>query len=204
MAQKKSEAVLVDDNMIPTVDEPKAKGLFVATFWDQYEKSRDRARMIQENREDAYLNAVKEVIKFNKQYRKSIANLYQQSKKTNKEMVSELMHQLSSGKEELKEEGKIVADSVTDHDRDEIRKQLTAVSGQLENLAITPIKSIFHIVDQIEDNFEKNAESSVIFAREQRNAWLNVRKEYVKLARDTHLELVDRGINSVKELVKAK
>jgi uncharacterized C2H2 Zn-finger protein len=56
----------------------------------------------------------------------------------------------------------------------------------------------------VEENVEKNAESNIAFARERRSAWLEVRKEYVKLARDTHLNLVERGKSSIKELVKTK
>jgi hypothetical protein len=199
MAQKKSETVLAaEETMMPRAEESIAVGSFVKTFWDQYEQSRERAEQVRENREDAYINALREVIKFNKQYRKSIATLYQQAKKTNKEMVSELMHQFTSGKEEMKDE------SLPVNEREELKQQLVEVTGQLEKLALTPIKSIFHMVDQLEDNFEKNAESSVAFGRERRNAWLKVRKEYVKLARNTHLNLVDRGRNSIKELVKTQ
>lgn len=199
MAQKKNETVLaVDEHIIPVTEESIAEGSFVNTFWDQYEQSRERALQLREKREDAYINALREVIKFNKQYRKSIGNLYQQSKKTNKEMVTELMNQFISGKDELKEEIEPVSE------RDELKKQLKDVSGQLEKLALTPIKSIIQMVDRLEDNVEKNAESSVEFARDRRNAWQQVRKEYVKLARNTHLNLVDRGISSFKELVKAR
>lgn len=203
MAQKKNEAVLTaDDKMIPSAEESKVVGSFVDTFWDQYEISRERALKVRENREDAFLNAVKEVIKFNKQYRKSIAKLYDQTKKTNKEMVSGLMHQFSSEKDEMKEE--VNVEEVHAGDREELKKQLKEVSGQLEKLAFTPIKSVFQIIDQLEDNFEKNTESSIDFNRERRNAWLQVRKEYVNLARNTHINLVDRGRNGIKELVKAK
>ncbi|WP_066065992.1 hypothetical protein [Neobacillus soli] len=90
------------------------------------------------------------------------------------------------------------------HEREELKKQLIGVSGQLEKLALTPIKTISHLIDQLEDSFEKNAESSVAYARERRNAWLNVRKGYVNLARNTHLNLVERGRNSFKELVKTQ
>lgn len=202
MAQKKSDTAQVDDNTIPMEEEQNAGSLFVMTFWDQYEKSRERAETMRENREDAYLNAVKEVIKFNKQYRKSIANLYEQSKNTNKELVSEFMHQLSSDKEQSAEEVKKEAAPAPDHDREMMNKQLREVSGQLEKLALTPIKSISQLVEQLENTFEKNVESSIAFGRENRNAWLQVRKEYVKLARNTHLSLVNRGMNSFKELVK--
>ncbi|WML38866.1 hypothetical protein RCG19_16940 [Neobacillus sp. OS1-2] len=197
MAQKKSETVLTtDEKVIPTVEESIVVGSFVTTFWDQYEQSRERAEQLRENREDAYVNAVREVIKFNKQYRKSLATLYEQAKRTNKDMATELMHQINRGKEVEKDE------TIHVDDRAELKNQLKEVTGQLEKLALTPIRSIFHIVDQLEDNFEKNAEANIANNRGRRNAWLAVRKEYVKKARNTHLNLVERGKNGFKELIK--
>ena len=197
MAQKKSETVLsAVETINPSAEESVAVGSFVNTFWDQFELSSERAEQLRENREDAYINALREVIKFNKQFRNSVGNLYQQSKKTNKEMVSELMNQLPFGKEEPKDE------EVSPTDREELKNQFVEVSGQLEKIALTPIKSFVHFVDQMEDNFEKNAESGVAFGRDRRNAWLQVRKEYVKLARDSHMNIVDRGKSSLKELIK--
>ena len=197
MAQKKNETVLsAVETVNPSAEESVVVGSFVNTFWDQFELSRERAEQLRENREDAYINAVKEVINFNKQFRKSIGSLYQQSKKTNKEMVSELMNQLPFGKEESKDE------EVSQTDREVLKNQFVEVSGQLEKIALTPIKSIVHFVDQLEDNFEKSAESGVAFGRDRRNAWLQVRKEYVKLARDSHMNMVDRGKSSLKELIK--
>jgi Polyhydroxyalkanoic acid inclusion protein (PhaP_Bmeg) len=199
MAQKKNETVQsAVETSKPLADESVAVGSFVNTFWDQFEQSRERAEQLRENREDAYINALREVIKFNKQFRDSVATLYQQSKKTNKDMVSELMQQLSFGKEEIKDEELPISE------REELKKQFVEVSGQLEKLALTPIKSIFHLVDQMEDNFEKNAESSVAYGRDRRNAWLQVRKEYVKFARDAHMNLVDRSKSSLKELIKTQ
>ncbi|WP_026566231.1 hypothetical protein [Bacillus sp. UNC41MFS5] len=196
MAQKKSETVqATKETNVPTVEESMAVGSFVNTFWDQFELSSERAKQFRENREDAYISALKEVINFNKQFRKSVASLYQQSKKTNKEMVSELMQQFSFGKEEIK-------DDLPMNEREELKKQILDVSGQIEKLALTPIKSVFHIVDQLEDNFEKNAESSVAIGRDQSNAWQKVGKEYIKLARDTHLNIIDRSKDSLKEFVK--
>lgn len=200
MAQKKNETVpATEEKIIPAFEEPTNETSFVNTLWDQYEVSRERAEKLRENREDAYLNAVREVIKFNKQYRKSIAMLYEQTKKTNKEMVAALVQQINAGKEEMKE---VAAPVEQFTDRGELKNQLKDVAGQMEKLALTPIKSFFQIVEQLEDNFEKNAESNITFARDRRNAWLKVRKEYIKLARNTHLNLVERGKNSIKELVK--
>jgi hypothetical protein len=202
MAQKKSESVLaVEEKMIPAAEENKNEGLFVDTLWNQYEQSLERARQLRESREDAYVKALKEVIKFNKQYRKSLGNLYEQTKNTNKEVVSGLMEQMNARREELiKDEEKIEAEMM--NERVELKEQLKEVSNQLENLALTPIKSVFQIIDQLEDNFEKSTEASIDYARESRNAWQQVTNEYVKMARSTHNEIVNRGKNSVKELFK--
>lgn len=200
MAQKKIEAIPeVDVKTVPqAAEESIAEVSFVNTFWEQYELSQERARKLRESREDAYLNSVKEVIKFNKQYRKSVAKLYDQARKTNKEMVSEVAQQVNIRKEDAK------AEAVPNNDREELKKQLREVSSQLETLALTPVKTFFQFVEQMEDNFVKNTEAGIGYARERRNAWLQVRKEYVKLARNTHLDLVERGKNSFKELVKTK
>jgi hypothetical protein len=202
MAQKKSESVLaVEEKMIPAAEENKNEGLFVDTLWNQYEQSLERARQLRESREDAYVIALKEVIKFNKQYRKSLGNLYEQTKNTNKEVVSGLMEQMNTRREQLiKDEEKIEAEMM--NERVELKDQLKEVSNQLENLALTPIKSVFQIIDQLEDNFEKSTEANIDYARERRNAWQQVTNEYVKMARSTHNEIVNRGKNSVKELFK--
>jgi hypothetical protein len=204
MAQKKSESVLaVEEKMIPAAEENKNEGLFVDTLWNQYEQSLERARQLRESREDAYVIALKEVIKFNKQYRKSLGNLYEQTKNTNKEVVSGLMEQMNARREQLiKDEEKIEAEMM--NERVELKDQLKEVSNQLENLALTPIKSVFQIIDQLEDNFEKSTEASIDYARESRNAWQQVTNEYVKMARSTHNEIVNRGKNSVKELIKVR
>lgn len=200
MAQKKNEnASVVEEKSVPAVDGPVKEISFVNTFWDQFEHSRERAEQLRENREDAYLNAVREVIKFNQQYRESITKLYEQTKKTNKEMAAEFLEQINSRKEEMKDEAKPVEPN---NDREELKNQFKEVTGQLEKLALTPVKSFFQIVEKLEENFEKNTESNIAFARERRKAWLMVRKEYIKLARTTHLNLVERGKNSIKELVK--
>ncbi|WHY02165.1 hypothetical protein [Neobacillus sp. DY30] len=204
MAQKKSENIqAIEEKMISAAEELKSEGLFVNTFWNQYEQSLERARQLRENREDAYVNALREVIKFNKQYRKSIANLFEQTKKTNKEVVFGFMQQMNTRREQLmKDEQRIEAEMM--NEREELKEQLKEVSQQLENLALTPIKSVFHIIDQLEDNFEKSTEANIAYGRERRNAWQQVTNEYVKLARNTHHEIVNRGKNSVKELLKVQ
>jgi hypothetical protein len=202
MAQKKSESVLaVEEKMIPAAEEHKNEGLFVDTLWNQYEQSLERTRQLRESREDAYMNALREVIKFNKQYRKSLGNLFDQTQKTNKEVVSGLMQQMNVRRLGLlKDEESVEAEMM--NEREELKQQLKEVSHQLENLALTPIKSVFQIIDQLEDNFEKSTEANIAYGRERRNSWQQVTNEYVKMARSTHNEIVNRGKNSVKELLK--
>jgi hypothetical protein len=89
-------------------------------------------------------------------------------------------------------------------EQEEFLNQFNKVSKQVEKLAFTPIKSMFQVIDQLEDNLEKSAESSMFFARERRNAWVQVKKEYVKLARNTHYQIVDRSKSGLKELVKTR
>jgi Polyhydroxyalkanoic acid inclusion protein (PhaP_Bmeg) len=204
MAQKKSENVqAVEEKMIPAAEEPNKEGLFVDTLWNQYEQSLERARQLRENREDAYVNTLKEVIKFNKQYRNSLANIFEQTKKTNKDVVSGFMQQMNARREQLmKDEERIEAGMM--NEKEELKEQLKEVSHQLENLALTPIKSFFHIIDQLEDNFEKSTEANIAYGRERRNAWQQVTNEYVKMARNTHNEIINRGKNSVKELLTAR
>ncbi|MEH7118839.1 hypothetical protein V7128_15645 [Neobacillus vireti] len=168
---------------------------FIKTFWNQFEQSSEHVRQLSEDRENAYFNAVREVIKFNKQYRNSLTALYDQTRRTNKDVVTEVMNQINTG---IENEGQV------SQVREEFENQLTEVSGQLEKLALTPVQSFFQIIDQLENSFEKNAESGIAYNRESRNAWLEVRKEYVRNARDTQLELVERGKNSLKELVKTR
>jgi hypothetical protein len=202
MVQKKSEAVqAVEVKMIPTAEEPKNEGLFVDTLWNQFEQSIERTRELHENREDAYMNALREVNKFNKQYRKSLGNLFEQTKKTNKEVVSGVVQQINSRREAfLKDEERVEAGIMGESE--ELKQQLKEVSHQLENLALTPIKSVFQIIDQLEDNFEKSTEANISYGREQRNAWQQVTNEYVKMARSTHNEIVNRGKISFNELFK--
>ncbi|MGZ4159632.1 MAG: hypothetical protein ACXVNF_02370, partial [Neobacillus sp.] len=198
MAQKKNEAVsAANDNIISTAEGINAGGLFVDTFWDQYEQSSARVRQVRESQEDAYMKALREVIKFNKQYRNSLANLYEQSKKANQEIFTGILNQFTTFQKEQMNEV-VAMDSVQMNESEELKEQIKEVSNQLEKLALTPIKSVAHLIDQLEDNFEKNAESSIEYSRERRNAWQQVNDEYVKLARNTHSDLVERGQNSLK------
>ncbi|WP_160720390.1 hypothetical protein [Bacillus sp. USDA818B3_A] len=190
MVQKKNETVPAEEAV-----ESIPGASFVKTFWEQFEQSSERARQLRENREDAYINTVREVVKFNKQYRESLAKFYEQAKKTNKDVVSELMTQFNPGKE--KEDNH-------SEDSEELKKQFAEVTGQMEKLALTPVRNFFHIIDQLEDSFEKNTESTIANDRDRRNAWLEVRKEYVKKTQNAHLDLVERSKNSLKELVKTR
>ncbi|KKK33040.1 hypothetical protein WQ57_24120 [Mesobacillus campisalis] len=194
---KKNEAVEVEKQEVAAAEEAAASDLLVDTFWNQYETSLARARQLREVQEEAFMTAFKELVQFNKQYRKSVASLYEQSKKTNLELAKGVMQNISDRKA-----GKS-AEEARAMDYEQVTKQLKEVTMQLEKLALTPVKSAFSIIDQLEDNVEKSAESYLAYARERRAAWQQVTNEYVKQARKVNHQVVDRVSEKSKELVKA-
>ncbi|WP_084820372.1 hypothetical protein [Mesobacillus campisalis] len=197
MMAKKNEAVEVEKQEVAAAEEAAASDLLVDTFWNQYETSLARARQLREVQEEAFMTAFKELVQFNKQYRKSVASLYEQSKKTNLELAKGVMQNISDRKA-----GKS-AEEARAMDYEQVTKQLKEVTMQLEKLALTPVKSAFSIIDQLEDNVEKSAESYLAYARERRAAWQQVTNEYVKQARKVNHQVVDRVSEKSKELVKA-
>jgi hypothetical protein len=197
MMAKKNEAVEVEKQEVAAAEETAASDLLVDTFWNQYETSLARARQLRETQEEAFLTAFKELVQFNKQYRKSVANLYEQSKKTNLELTKGVMQNISDRRAEKN------AEAAKALDYEQVTNQMKEVTKQLEKLALTPVKSAFTIIDQLEDNIEKSAESYLAYARERRAAWQQVTNEYVKQARKVNHQVVDRVSEKSKELVKA-
>jgi predicted nucleic acid-binding Zn-ribbon protein len=164
----------------------------VDTIWNQYEQSMDRVRELREKREDAYLKALKEVIKFNQEFRKSLTKLYQTSKKTNNEVVKGV----SSNLLKKAEERNVVRQELTD--------QLEEVSNRAEKLAAAPIKAGLELIERFENNFVEGSENYVNYVRERRSGWQKVTNEYVKAARTNNKELVHRFEDSFKVLVNSK
>lgn len=189
MAKKSETIEVTGTNTNPT-------DLFVNTLWDQYEQSLARFRKLRETQEDAFLNSFKEVLKFNKEYRSSIGSLYQQTRKTNLELAKGVVSNINNREEKVEVVPKV-------RDLDEVTNQLKEVTQQVEKLALTPVKSTFTFIDQLEDSLEKNAESYLAYSRERRKAWHKVTDEYVKQARKTNHEAVGFVREKSKELVKA-
>lgn len=189
MAKKNETIEVTETNTNPT-------DLFVNTLWDQYEQSLARFRKLRETQEDAFLNSFKEVLKFNKEYRSSIGSLYQQTRKTNLELAKGVVSNINNREEKVEVVPKL-------RDFDEVTNQLKEVTQQVEKLAITPVKSTFTFIDQLEKSLEKNAESYLTYSRERRKAWQQVTDEYVKQARKTNHEAVGFVREKSKELVKA-
>lgn len=197
MAQKKSELTAVAKTDVK-MNAPVENVTFIDTFWDQYEQSLIRARKLRENREEAYIKTLKEVMKFNREYRKSLASLYKEARKTNIEIVKGLASNLPKKEQPEQVEPK------PENERAELMKQVQDVSGQLENLVLTPVKSTFGLIERLEKNIEENVENYVKYSRERREGWNHVTDEYVKLARKSHHDIVDRVGESLKVLVNAK
>lgn len=161
---------------------------FVDTIWNQFALSLDWAKELQESGEEAYLETVKETIKFNKDFRNSFLNLYQESKKTNSEIVDSV-----SALYKKNDALQIDFPELTDQFRD--------VSDRVENLALTPIKLSFDLMDRFDNNLVENSENYVHYVRERRNDLLKVTDDYVEIAKNNHKNIVSMIEKSVKVLV---
>jgi hypothetical protein len=195
MMAKKNEATEVQEKN--TSVEVNPTDLFVNTLWDQYEQSLARARQLRESQEEALLKSFKEVLKFNKEYRKSVGSLYQQTRKTNLDLAKGVVQNVSN-----REEGKEIKAVAKLKEFDEVTNQLKDITEQMEKLALTPVQSTFNFINQLEENLEKNAESYLAYSRERRKAWQQVTDEYVKQARKTNHEAVGFVRDKSKELIK--
>jgi hypothetical protein len=163
---------------------------FVETLWNQYGQSVERARKLRESREDAYLDAVKEVVKFNQEFRFSLGNLVQTYRKTNSELVKGL-----SGRLVKTGETKQVVSP-------EVKEQFGEVSERLEQLAAAPIAAGLDLIARLENNLIEGSENYVKVARERRQSWQQVTDEYVKVAKESNQKLVNRVEDSFKVFVK--
>jgi hypothetical protein len=161
---------------------------FVDTLWNQFGLSLDWAKELQESGEEAYLKTVKETIKVNKDFRNSFLNLYQESKKTNSEIVDSV-----SALYKKNDAFQIDFPELTDQFRD--------VSDRVENLALTPIKLSFDLMDRFDNNLVENSENYVHYVRERRNDLLKVTSDYVEIAKNNHKNIVSMIEKSVKVLV---
>jgi hypothetical protein len=158
---------------------------FVDTLWNQFGLSLDWAKELQESGEEAYLKTVKETIKVNKDFRNSFLNLYQESKKTNSEIVDSV-----SALYKKNDAFQIDFPELTDQFRD--------VSDRVENLALTPIKLSFDLMDRFDNNLVENSENYVHYVRERRNDLLKVTSDYVEIAKNNHKNIFSMIEKSVK------
>lgn len=158
---------------------------FVDTIWNQFALSLDWAKELQESGEEAYLKTVKETIKFNKDYRNSFLNLYQESKKTNSEIVDSVSALYKKN-------------DVLQIDFPELTDQFRDVSDRVENLALTPIKLSFDLMDRFDNNLVENSENYVHYVRERRNDLLKVTSDYVEIAKNNYANIFSMIEKSVK------
>ena len=158
---------------------------FVDTIWNQFALSLDWAKKLQESGEEVYLKTVKETIKVNKDFRNSFLNLYQESKKTNSEIVDSV-----SALYKKNDAFQIDFPELTDQFRD--------VSDRVENLALTPIKLSFDLMDRFDNNLVENSENYVHYVRERRNDLLKVTSDYVEIAKNNHKNIFSMIEKSVK------
>lgn len=174
-------------NAVEVHEETSRINTFVDTLWNQYEQSLTWSRKFNERRDEAYLKAVKEVTNLNKQYRNTVANYYQQSKKTNGDIVQG-----------------VSANLLNRGEQPEVAQQIRDVSSRFENLALTPFRLTFDLLDRFDKTLVESSENLINYAKERRSGWQAVTDEYVKTARNNHKKVAGRFEESLKVLVNTK
>lgn len=171
-------------------DEVVQSSTYVESLWNQYEQLLNGARNFHDRSEDVYLKTVKDVIKFNKEYRTSIANVYTGAKTSNRVIVKGLSSRFAQM-------------NVLNQNTDNLTNKVEEVSERLEQLAATPIKFTADLIDRVEDKVEETSETLVHYSREGRKGLQNVTNEYMKLVKQNHIMLVNFLEKSTKALINS-
>lgn len=169
-------------------EEGPVSNSYVETFWGQYEQMLDQTRKLRESSEEAYLRSVKDVIKLNKDFRKSIFDLYTESRKSNREFYNSFS-------------SNFVKNDVFKQLSEQHTEQIEDLSERLEKLALTPFKFTVDFIESLEKNVEESSEAYVRYSRESQRVWGKVTDEYMKIAKNNHSLLVNQLEESVNFLV---
>jgi ribosome-associated translation inhibitor RaiA len=196
MIEQKQEVLKKE---VKKVEVPKVEGQnepsyvtdsFIETFWDQFEGAVSRTRDYSEQRQELYLQAIKETTKFNGIYLKTLKGLFEQTTKLNGELRKGLFQNNIFNTNESTHE---VTESLKSH--------VIEGASKLEELYLTPINSGFDLIERTEKLFEQNSEAFLEYTNEALNAWEAVTDNYLKQARKTHQNIAHRLEDSLRVLV---
>lgn len=162
---------------------------FVSTLWDQFEEAVSRTREVREQQRNAFLNAMKETFKFNQVTRNTLKTIFEETSKTNKEFVSEIANSNHG-----------LANSEATERLRPVLDQWNGVASRFNELATTPVKASFDILEGIEKQLEKSTESYVSYAKETQESWDSVTDEYIKVSRNYHEDFAHRLEDSFRTL----
>jgi hypothetical protein len=163
---------------------------FIKTFWDQFEGAVSHTREFREQRQELYLQAIKETTKFNGVYLNTLRGLFEQATKLNSDLSKGSYQNYMFKTNESTHE---VTDTLNSH--------VYEAASKLEELYIAPIHSAFDLIERNEKLFEQNTEAFIDYTNEALNAWETVTDDYLKQARKTHLDIAHRLEDSVRVLV---
>lgn len=162
----------------------------INTIWDQFENAVSRTRELREQRQELYLKAIKETTKFNGVYRKTVKGLFEQSTK------------LSGGLRKGLFQSNIIKTNESAQDvAESYRSQVSEAASKVEELYLTPIHSIFDLMERTENVIVQNSQSFFENTNEVRHAWDEVTDNYLKQVRKTHQKMAHRLEDSVRVLV---
>ncbi|MFP7296338.1 hypothetical protein [Neobacillus niacini] len=162
----------------------------INTVWDQFENAVSRTRELREQRQELYLKAIKETTKFNGVYRKTVKGLFEQSTKLSGGLRKGLFQ---SNIIKTNESAKEVAESYKSH--------VSEAASKVEELYLTPMYSIFDLMERTENVIDQNSQSFFENINEVRHAWDEVTDNYLKQVRKTHQKIAHQLEDSVRVLV---
>ncbi|MGX6443602.1 hypothetical protein ACWM35_10350 [Neobacillus sp. K501] len=171
-------------------EEAVQSSTYVESLWNQYEQLLNGARNFHNRSEDVYLKTVKDVIKFNRQYRNSIADFYIGARTSNREIIKGV----SSRFAEM---------NVLNPNTENLTNKADEVSARLEQLASTPIKFTVDLIERVEDKVQESSETLVHYSREGRKGLQKVTNEYVKLVKHNQNMLLNFVEKSTKAVINS-
>ncbi|MFP7296333.1 hypothetical protein [Neobacillus niacini] len=179
---------------VPEVEEQNESSYmtdsFIETFWDQFEGALSRTRGLRERRQELYQNAIKETTKFNRAYRNTLKGFVQATNLNGDIRKGLFQNNIIKTKDASQE----MAETLTG--------KVSETASKLKEFYLSPINTVFDLMERTENILEQNSEAFLNYTNEARNSWGAVTDNYIKHARNTHLNIAHRVEDSVRVLVK--
>jgi hypothetical protein len=164
---------------------------FVEGFWDQYEESLSRIRKLGDERQDTYLNALKQSNKFNGDYRNTIRDLYKETRNANIEIAKALTSNISGN-----------MPNEVSKSTEKLRNLWQETATKMEEISLTPLKQTLNLMDEAQNRIEQNVEEYIKYSQERQKTSSNASNQFVKQVREQNQNFTRRLEDTFKTFVK--